>query len=379
MKLRQWPRIAIANWQTFWFKPELAFPLGLARIAFGVVVTLWTLALLPNLFGLFGRNGAIPQRPSRGFTISVLDLCGNDLTLFIVWVALLLSAIAMTVGWHTRVASLLVFVIVYSFVQGYRQVFNAGDALLSIEALVFALSSSGVALSLDQRRRTGMFWTAQHRAPWATRLLQLELSLIYLVAVQTKLLGYTWINGTAVSYAWRGDLNASAFPAPAWLYNGTLLVNLATWGALFSELALAVLVWNRWCRPWVLLAGVVMHSMISLTQDVSFFGFAMFVLYCAFLPPESLQQLPGTIRGLPDRPAWRWLTAKSTVAVVHQAETEPENPSNEGGVAATVSGGMVGNPSVRLSIPSMQRARFADRAGTHRRASSHGLGSPGGC
>ena len=90
------------------------------------------------------------------------------------------------------------------------------------------------------------------------RLLQIQFSIVYLVAVWTKVRGITWNNGTAVSYAMRiSDLER--FPVPAFITHSLLITNLLTYGTLAIELSLAILVWNRTLRPWVLLAGLSLH------------------------------------------------------------------------------------------------------------------------
>jgi hypothetical protein len=123
--------------------------------------------------------------------------------------------------------------------------------------------------------------------------MQVQLSLIYLSSVREKLTGGTWNDGTAVSYALRlPDL--AAFPAPAWLSTDPLLMNLATWGTLATELGLGILIWNLRWRWWLLAAGVVMHTLILLSLAVAFFTVAMFVLYIAFIPPHVVSRwIPG--------------------------------------------------------------------------------------
>ncbi|UUO02741.1 hypothetical protein M4D79_05220 [Mycolicibacterium novocastrense] len=71
-----------------------------------------------------------------------------------------------------------------------------------------------------------------------------------------------------------------------------ILVNLIAWGTLLIELALAILVWSRRWRYWVLAAGVVMHLTIMVNLNVAFFSVAMFVLYLAFIPGETIERLP---------------------------------------------------------------------------------------
>ncbi len=222
----------------------------------------------------------------------------SDTALLVGWVVLLLAAIALTVGWHSRLAAVVVFVLIQSFMQRDRWVMNGGDALMSVEAMFLALSSCGAALSLDQRRRTGTFWSAQTRAPWVLRLLQVQMSLIYLVNVQAKLSGKAWLDGSAASYAWQAW---PLFQAPEWLTSNALLVNVATWGTILVELALAILVWNRRCRPWVLAAGVALHLAIMITMSIGFHSLAIFVLYLAFVPWQTVERLPDKLKRLTRR------------------------------------------------------------------------------
>jgi hypothetical protein len=282
---------AIADaWGRFWFTPQPAYPLGLVRIGFGLVTLVWTLTLWFDLLRVFGEGGAAPTYAMPDYQWSVFAIWSSDTALQIGWVLLLVAAVALTIGWHSRVAAVVVFVFMHSFHRRAFYIFNAGDTILIVIALVLALSCCGAALSLDQRRQTGSFWSAQTVAPWAIRLLQIQLSLIYLVSVQAKLANKPWVDGSASYYAWRTDGRWALLPVPDWLADNAILVNAATWGTLVVELAIAILVWNRRCRLWVLAAGVVMHVTMMVTMNVAFFSVAMFVLYLAFVPWETVQQ-----------------------------------------------------------------------------------------
>jgi len=285
----------IDGWQSFWFRPEPMFSLGLVRMAFGALMTGWTLSLLPDLYEFFGVNGVAPRQPSRPFGWGVFELMPSDHAVLIGCCVLLVSSIALTVGWHSRLAAILVFMLAFSFQRRDPSVFNSGDALIRLQALVLALAPSGAACSLDRWRSAGSFWSAEVRAPWTIRLLQVELSLIYLSSVRIKMAGELWPNGTAVSYALRLK-DMLIMPTPHWLSANALVVNAVTWGTLALELAIGVLVWNRRLRSWVLYAGVAMHLSIMVTIGIGFFSVAMFVLYLAFVPPDTVQRLPGVIR-----------------------------------------------------------------------------------
>ena len=285
------------RWCAFWFTAEPAYTLGLVRMVFGIVAMAWTVALLPDLYRVLGERGVAPEYLRLDYQWSVFGVWPGDAALLAGWVLLLLSAIAMTVGWQSRIAAIVVFVLISSFHRRGAYILNAGDAIITVVAVILALSSCGAALSLDQRRRTGSFWSAQTQAPWPIRLMQVQLSLIYVTTVVGKLAGNYWADGSAASYAWRTDGRWALLSAPEWLSGNAILVNAVTWGTMLIELAIGVLVWNRRCRFWVLAAGVVMHLMMSITLNVAFFSLAMFVLYVAFVPWETVERLPGKLKG----------------------------------------------------------------------------------
>jgi hypothetical protein len=294
---RRSPVAMLHGWRTFWLQPQAAYPLGLVRMAFGALAVGWTLSLLPDLHQLFGPHGVEPQQWPRDYEWGVFAVWTSDRALTIGWVALLVSAIALIIGWHSRLAALTVFVLILSFEHRNLWVFNSGDLAVRIEALFLALSPCGAALSVDQLRSAGTFWSAQQRARWPLRLMQVQLSLIYLASVQAKLNGDAWPQGTAVSYALRlPDMLLLPFPdGPA---SNALLMNFATWVTLTIELCIGILVWHKRLRPWVLAVGVVMHTVIMVTITVGFFTLAMFVLYLAFVPPEVVQRFPCDVQRL---------------------------------------------------------------------------------
>jgi vitamin K-dependent gamma-carboxylase-like protein len=289
---------AVPNaWRRFWFEPQATSTLALVRIAFGLVMVGWTLALLPVLFPLFGRGGVLPRQPGAGNgTWGLLGLVPGDGAVVALFVVTLVSSACLALGYRTRIAAVLVFLGLLSFVRRDPYAFDSGDALLRIIALYIALSGAGASLSLDRLRRArNRFWELPSLARWPVRLMQVQLSLIYLATVWAKTRGTTWNDGTAVSYAVRiKDL--TRFPLPDSLTTSVLVSNVLTYGTLALELAIAVLVWNRRARPWVLGAGVAFHLAISYSIRVGFFTLAMLVLYLSFLPDDTASRLIRSVR-----------------------------------------------------------------------------------
>ena len=277
-----------SGWNRFWFAPQETSTLALFRIAFGLLATFWTLSLLPNLFVFFGPDGIMPTYPQAGRGAwGILAISNSKPFVVLVFAATLLGSLALTVGLRTRFAAIVVYLGILAFERRNPLIGNSGDELIGCLALLCALAPSGVALSLDRLRTApGRFWEFPARAPWALRLIQIQLSVVYLSAVWQKLQGELWRNGTAVSYALR-ITDVQRFAPPDLLTHSTMLSELLTFGTLALEASLGILVWNRVARPWVLALGVSMHLGIDFFVLVGFFSFAMIVAYIAFVPAET--------------------------------------------------------------------------------------------
>ena len=77
------------------------------------------------------------------------------------------------------------------------------------------------------------------------------------------------------------------FATPGFITHSVVITELFTYGTLISELCLAILIWNRTFRPWVILVGVMLHLSIDVWILVGFFSYAIFCGYVAFTPPET--------------------------------------------------------------------------------------------
>ena len=248
-----------AGWTRFWFTPQPTSTLALFRIAFGLVVTGWTATLGLDLFAFIGPDGVLPEPGNRPGAWGVLALSTSPPMIVALYVATLAGALALTVGYRSRLAGVVVFVGILSFQRANPMMLNAGDWLICNLALFCALAPTGTSLSLDRLRAApDRFWEFPSRAPWALRLVQIQLSVVYLATVWSKLFGDKWREGTAVSYALRmADIHR--FPTPTFLTDSVILTELLTFGTLALELCLGILVGVRAARPWILALGVSLH------------------------------------------------------------------------------------------------------------------------
>lgn len=285
------------GWRRFWFTPRATSTLGLFRIAFGLLTTAWTLSLLPNLFDFFTPAGIEPGRPKvYPGEWGVLPSPASPTVAAAVLLVLLAGGLALTVGCCSRVAAVVVWLGILSVENANTLVGNSGDGLIRNIAFFLMFAPSGAALSVDRWRRCRKaghpeaFWDFPERAPWALRLVQVQLSVGYLSAVWHKVQSELWRDGTAVSYALRIE-DISRFPAPGFITRSPMLIEAMTYGTLALELSLGILIWNRVARPWVMTLGVTLHLGIDYSILIGFFSLAMFVGYLSFLRPENATRL----------------------------------------------------------------------------------------
>ncbi|HEY7422217.1 MAG TPA: HTTM domain-containing protein [Gaiellaceae bacterium] len=281
---------ALDGWNNFWFEEVSTATLAVFRIVFGLILFFWTLSLLPELSPFFTKSGVLPQQPHyTGGGWGLLGEFTSHTAVVIAWVALLIASIALVLGVFSQLAAAVAFVALVSFLQRNPYVFNSGDGLIKLIAfyLIFAPASASLSLRTFLRNR-GEFWTFPARPVWPMRLLQLQFSAVYLFAVWDKTRGTTWNNGTAVSIALR-ITDIERFPVPGFVTHSLLLSNLLSFGTLVIELSLAILVWNKRLRPWVLLAGLSLHLGIEYSVRVGFFGLSIMSMYLLWVPPERVE------------------------------------------------------------------------------------------
>lgn len=284
-------RGGVDAWQRFWFSPMQSSTLALFRIAMGLLVFGWTLSLSPELSAMFSSKGILPDQPQGPGVWGILGLVPGKTAVIVLFVALLIASACLTVGYRTRLMAVVVFVGVISFERRNPWVFSSGDGLIRNLAFYLMLAPSGAALSVDRwRRARDRFWQFPLISGWPVRLVQVQLSVLYLATVWAKLRGMTWNDGTAVSYALRiSDL--ARFEIPDFLAHTPLLANTFTYATLAIEFSLAILVWNRRLRPWVLVFGVLLHAATGYVLRLGFFVPAILTLYLAFLTPTTATRL----------------------------------------------------------------------------------------
>jgi len=291
------PRVGPADlWNRFWFEPVSTATIAVYRIAYGIVLLAWSVAIAPNALAFFSRQGILPNHPPTGARWGPLSWFGSD-TAVIVFVALLMvAAVCIVAGFRTKIACAVAFVGLIALTRRNPFVFNSGDALLRNISLFMLAAPCGAALSVDAwRRGRDRFWNLPKRAPWAQRLIQIQVSMVYLFTFWAKVRGTRWTGGTAVAESMRvGDI--ARIHIPYVLTNSLLVANLMTYGTLVVEASLAILIWNRRLRPYVIAAGIALHLFIEVTFALGFFSTVMITSYITFTPEDAMERRLAGVR-----------------------------------------------------------------------------------
>lgn len=327
-------RKALAAWDRFWFTAQSTSTAAIVRIGGGLVLLGWAATIGRDVLDFFGPEGVLPRQPdyrSSGLKglWSVLGSTPSATVVIVAYAVLVVATIFLLVGFRTRLSALIVFLVMVSLTRRTPVVFNSGDALVRILTFYLVLVPGGAALSVDRwrwaRKHGEPFWAFPARAVWPLRLMQVQLSVAYLAAVWAKTAGASWREGTAVTYALRVGF-IRRLPVPEALTLSLLFSNVLTYATLATELVLGLLVWNRRLRARVLLLGVALHLSLDYIFRVGFFSYGMFVLYLAFIPPETMDA---------------WLTAGRDRLARRRARRGPSGGEGEQVAGGETDGGAV--------------------------------------
>jgi hypothetical protein len=285
----------LKDWNRFFFGPISARPLGAFRIVFGVLLLIY-LAIMSVEFDHWYTGAGLLQgteaREAAGpLRFSPLQYVTDPTVAHFVYGFTVVVAVGFTLGWHTRIMSILLYCCMLSLY--HRNVSSNGgpDAVPMILTFYMMFCPSGAAYSLDALKAARKRGSAAEPliVPWAVRLLQMQLCLIYFQATIIKLQGQLWLNGTTVHYIL--FLREYRDHNMEWLAQYPLLINMMTHGAILIQFTLAFWLWFKPTRRWAILGGVMLHMGIRPILNVPGFGEVMTAAYLTFLAPDELDAL----------------------------------------------------------------------------------------
>lgn len=232
----------------------------------------------------------------------------------VVHTLLLLVFLLFTVGFFTRVTSVLAWAAAVSYVHRAPATLFGMDAIMMSLLLYLMVAPSGAALSVDRliegwrMRRRGESPSPPAPSVGANviiRMMQIHFCIIYGASGLSKLQGPAWWNGTAL---WGTMANPEFNPVDlSWYLSMLVLLCRNRWlwevattsGAIYTlalEIGFPFLIWSRRWRPWLIIGAVLLHLGIAMIMGLMTFGLIMLSLLASFLPPETVRELVAAIQ-----------------------------------------------------------------------------------
>lgn len=279
------------------FTPTCPAPLCIFRILFGVMVLVCISLWIPDLYLWFGPEGVPSMATVRiyendeRYTLFTLLPASNEMTLAL-FCLLFLSAVSVTVGFHTRISAAIVFVLLVSFQVRGHLIMNSSDTLLRLSAFLLTFSPAGEMFSIDAYRKGLRTYADQWKvrtSPFIQRLLQWQVVFVYVQACFFKTEGTSWLDGTAIYYVTRAtDFQRLWVP---YVLDHMWTIKALTWGTLLLEFSLCTIIWFKEVRYYLLFFGVLLHLGIEWTMNIPNFEWIMMAMYVNFIDPDDLKRV----------------------------------------------------------------------------------------
>lgn len=293
------------TWSQIWFQPSPTTPLEIVRIGVGSAILFHYAMATPFLFVFWGDTDWMP----RDVALQYVEGPWMQSVLFYFsapwqWIAFhalfLFCGAAFVVGWRTFWVKWIVLVGHISYDYGNLTLSYGAQSIAACLLFILCLAPVGRALSLDRVRAVRAAKRSNLKAvlppytsPWAgacTRLMQIQMAVLFLYSGIEKIRGDEW---------WNGDALWLAFSTTEF-YNGPLLalfarhywlVTVGTYASIFIEIAFAFLIWQRRTRPYFLVAAILLHLSFAVFLGLIYFSFIMIMGHMSFLRPQWLTRL----------------------------------------------------------------------------------------
>jgi predicted DCC family thiol-disulfide oxidoreductase YuxK len=293
-------------WSQIWFQDTPTTPLEVARIGIGAALLFHYAMATPYLFDFWGDAGLMP----RSIILKELPDPWTQSLLFYFtapwqWMAFhilfLICCAAFMVGWRTSWVKWIVLIGQISYDRRNPSLTYGVDWILASVLFILCLAPIGRAMSLDRVRavraaKRGNLGAVLplYSSPWVgacTRLIQIQMAVLFFYSAVTKLARVEWIGGSALWTVFTLDEHYSSVILSV-LASQYWLVDAGTYATILIELAFPFLIWQRATRPYLLADALVLHAMFAVLMGLYYFSFVMMMGHMSFVRPEWLTR-PG--------------------------------------------------------------------------------------
>ncbi|MFC9124124.1 HTTM domain-containing protein [Streptomyces sp. NPDC057067] len=319
-------------WALVTGRPVSLYAAAVLRIGYGLLYLAFLLREFPHRSEIWGPGSPwTPELAQQLFEQSgwnsVLTLSGSRTYFELCYAAAVVTSVLFTLGWRTRIMSVLFAVVVVSFHARAIFMTDGGDNLILLMALYLVLTACGRRWSLDARRSRRAVARAGTTPPsakpfWLQQLTDARVTLttvvhncgLFVIAAQVCLLygaaglykvqGPSWGGGTAIHYVLNLEL-FQPWPALSHLVDQyPTVIAVASYVTVLLQVAFPFVLFGRLKYP-VLAMLLGMHIGIAVLMGLPLFSGAMIVADAAFLPDRFYMFLARIARHIATRAGTR--------------------------------------------------------------------------
>ncbi|MBI2502281.1 MAG: hypothetical protein HYW07_03505 [Candidatus Latescibacteria bacterium] len=286
-------------WNKIWFSQFDPVSVSVFRIFLGSLITVFYLLLFPNWERFYAADGVTsltdPAFPNPSNPWTLFHWTEPNLPIGVYWWIGLFSAILFTLGWKTRLCTVLLFVMECSLLNRSLPAMNGEDVVFRMLLFYGMFAPLGDRLSIDSflKKRKGQKVEAELPTIWAVRAMQINFALIYAISLPYKLVDdVAWWNGDAIYLAIVSSM-WSRWPWPEMFYAfDGLLSKVFTYGTVLAEGSFPTLVWFNRPKLYVICTMATLHIGIAvMLNGVTFFSLSMVCALWIFVPAEITWKL----------------------------------------------------------------------------------------
>ena len=279
-------------WNRFFYEEVDLTICGIMRVAFSSLLLVNIILWAPDLNVWFGEHGAVDLSSSRLLidpdTWTIFQFLPRESwVLWFCYGLLLVHTTGLLTGFHSRVQAAGVFFWLAMFQHRNLIIFDGEDYLFRMLAFLFIFLPAGEFLSLDRKR--GIARGSATGPVWPLRLVQIQMTLIYVSTAIEKLKSEDWLNGSAIYYVSRLDDVFGRFPVPDLVFESMSTMRIMTWCVLALEVAIPVGLWIKRTRLSALIAAALLHLSIDYAMNLFLFEWIMIVGLLSFARKEDVQ------------------------------------------------------------------------------------------
>ena len=287
----------LKKWDEFWFGKFDPVSASVFRISLGILMIIFYIANFPNWERFYAVDGMASLDPKTVLSTNWWSIFSWTEGLFpvkVYWWIGFFSTIAFTLGFQTRIATIILYVLQTSMNMRDWVVINGEDHIFRMILFYGCFAPLNHSFSLDnffrkkKLEKKGLSDNRELPLIWPIRLMQINIALIYVINVPNKLTDdFAWINGEAIYWTMVNNMWSHQIFTEYFYKWDCLLSKIFAYGTILVEGLFPILVWIRETKLLSIAAITFLHLGITfLIPNVTFFTLAMICLFWVYVPSE---------------------------------------------------------------------------------------------